>query len=256
MNILPNEILHHILSFIPFKNMVRIIFVSKKFRDITTQSMWTITDYTISLRKDHQILTKFKPRIEKLIVNGLLPINCVYNRCNNQMIQIKKLDLTQINYKKLYLKNINFIGITNLIDLDLDISKKCKKISFHNLFFGFYVDLPNPLKYLTECESIHLSISLETRSFNTYFLNCTKTLPKLRKITLSHWWLDNRLLQLLSNREIIVLKTCQICGDLNLIQNYYRLHLISCTLQNVVINNQILIGKYKNNHNLNNWLFQ
>lgn len=117
MNSIPDEILMHILNFLPFKIIVQKICTSKKFKNVILQTHWKTSKFRIKKNKSCDFLLKYKLTIEKLIIH------------NDQMINVK---FDGLKYQKLVFVNINFLDIHEFTDIDSEISNECKKISFWN----------------------------------------------------------------------------------------------------------------------------
>lgn len=247
MNIksLPKELIVLILNFLPFQNMVEIIFVSKYFHDIIMSYPWKISDFILSYSKDCTILMKFKPRITTLIISNLdykteqdiIYFTCyIYNYYQRNRKDLQWVNLSNIIYENLVFENVICGSLEDITKFDSRIGVKCKKLVLHNVYFKS--KFINSLRYLQKCKKIVLvecrgSVILD----NPWFLEYLKNLPKLRKITLSitKYVLYDYQLQLLSNYDTIIIKNMRIIGDINNLCNYSQLRLIACNLNGLYI---------------------
>ena len=212
MESLPLELIVHIFNFLPFKGMIKNILVSKNWYNTITQIHWKMPNFLIVQKQDYEILFKFKPKIKKLIISTVIP----------------KLNLTEIKYEHLYFINMDFNEFSSIEKIDSKISTKCRKITFHynkkftECFISSFGNLQN-------CETMYLhDSSILCNRYNRDILSLLKMLPRLRKISLTFWYLNNDYLASLSDHEIIILTCVYINGDLELIHNYSELRIKSC----------------------------
>lgn len=199
---LPEElilIILHFLAIYNFNDFIMCMLISHKYEKLVNVH---------KIKKGEKFLYKFKICIEKLrfIQQG-----------KTKLKYLKHLDFSETKYKKLYFKNVHFPnGLKNLTDLDPNISDKCEKFYFENCK-NYSWSLINSLKNLKKCKSIKFSgetIDYYREVFleldNYYILKLMCFLPKLQKISLVHWTLNEKCIKLLSKYEFINLIKCKI----------------------------------------------
>lgn len=234
MNELPEELIVNIFIFMSFQDVMKnTTLVSKNFNQIIVNHFLKrkITKYVISKHEDYKLLLKFESKIKTLIIIGTSFIN--------------EFELVNINYEKLFLKKVCTFNFPNVNCLDHNISKKCKKITFYKSFLS--ESFMKSLKYLVLCRSLRLYKTYGCTRDQDYIYKCMKTLPNLQKISLSHLFLNNRQLCLMTGYQIIIFERVYMVGDLELLFKDSKVHLIKCYLRSFdnfrTPLNQIIIGQ-------------
>ena len=174
----PPEIMTQIFGFMEFFEAVNCLLVSKYFMNIFKNKTWRVEKISIYSHSDYQIITKFKLVIKKLVIDGLL--------------QIENLNLNVLNYQELYLHNINFVNLHDIIKIDPDISDKCKKLVIYKSI-NFRASLTNSFLCLNECTEIYFQ-DIEKYDYNDVgtILTNFKNIPKIHKIIISYSSNQNR----------------------------------------------------------------
>ena len=232
---LPVEIIIVIFHFLSLYDIVTAISISEKYKTIIETTVWRIKNLCLT-SINYKILIKYNFRIHKLRI---------FNFFN----------LIGLHYKTLYFNNSNLPFAKSLIDMDSEISEKCKKISFRNCKLYSLLFILS-LKYLKKCKHIKFFDRVEISNIGSVYkfihectiLTNTKTLPNLCKISLTNWKLDQYCLNLLSNHETIILKEVLILDNISFIQNFSEIRLSTCFLNNYLFENRIndvIKGKYK-----------
>lgn len=230
LNNLPLEILTIIINFLPISDILTNIFVSKKFNNLIICTRWDVHKFVLFHEKDLEFLHKFKFNIQKLKVSKFFE-NTIPN-------------LTKLNYRELYLFNVDFSKYQSLIDFDSQISNKCEKLTF-NFCIGYSKSLLSSFMCLVGCKNIKFHDELDCDYYD--ILNCFKKLPKLRQISLYNWILNQECLCLLADYEMVKLKNVKIHGNIDDFYNYTCIHLSSCLLNRQIMINNLLVGKkFKN----------
>ena len=218
METLPTELIAEIIGFLSFQNIINLLFVVKKFRNIIIRFSLIpkkISKYVILCNNDYLILVKYKPLIKTLMIQG-------------HIINLREINLTEINYKRLYLKDID-ISINDVKMLDKNISQKCKKITFCKLFLPN--NFVNSFTCLDVCKTIRFFYPIDNNCGKygeyDYFLKFV-LFSKIPKIVLSHWILRTRQIFFLSTIDIVKLKKSLIYGDITKLVFVSHFYAIEC----------------------------
>ena len=219
MKTLPTELIVKIIGFLSFQIIVNLLLVTKEIYNIVIhhflKSKKRVPKYKISQYNDYLILKKFDPRIKTLMIQG-------------RFVNLENIYLVSVDYKRLYLKDVD-ISINNIKILDDIISWKCEKITFCKLV------LPDKFVSSLEC----LEICKTIRFFHPIYNDCDEhneynffkfVLDQLRihKIVLSHWVLKDRHLFYLSIMNIVKLKKSLIRGDITKLDYVSHFYAIEC----------------------------
>lgn len=231
---LPIEILVHILKIMPFTDMVETILVSKKFLDVISDTTWHIKIYYMKRLRDYKIATSLK-----LVINELR----IYPK-----FKCSDINLTNLNYKKLFFDCVDFSNVNNFRDIDSEISQKCKKLKISK-FKNYSDSLMGSFDVFQECTNIWIQGMLDIndvyrRRMNKsprgiiiskkfyLFMKRIKTLPKLCNVYLDGWVLYDYHLNLLNGYENVTLNKMWIIGDLRMLDHNSHVCITNSLLNN------------------------
>lgn len=202
---LPLEMIVHIIKFVSFDDARKCMLISKDFFDVVINKTWKINLYYIHRTQEYKLLLQFKHKIKQLRIGSNFNMN--YNLCD-------------VNYDELYLCQKNFINVCDLEEIDSKISSKCKKISFFKCQ-NYSNHLISSFCKLLECNSISIDgiIKPYDHEPSILMLERLRNLPKLSKISLKYWYLNNDYLHLLTGYDYVVLNKVNIYGNINILDN-------------------------------------
>lgn len=172
MNTIPREILDHIFDFTEFQEAIDYMTVSKFFMLVLKNKHWSVEKIYIGDHRDLHVSTKFKFVIKKLVIDDVPGI--------------KNVKLNSLNYRELYLHNINFYGIDEITKIDQNISDKCEKLVIYQSQ-NSQMSLIKSFCFLKKCTSIHFNDLSKYNCENIkIILNCLKKIPNIKEIGFSH----------------------------------------------------------------------
>lgn len=216
MNSIPDEILIHILNFLPFENAVKFVCISKKFKNAVLQNNWKTSNIHISQNERCEILLKYKLKINVIVIHRYR---------DNKITNIK---IDGLKYKKLIFRYVDFLGIHKLSDMDSEISNTCKIISF-SCCCNYSQSFIDSFDCLKKCVYIEFFGKMGTENDSKKILTILKNLPNLRKIYLMKWSLNSELLHLLVGYESVEL-FCATIADLEILHNCPKIMIRSCLI--------------------------
>lgn len=198
LDTLPTELIVLIFNDFNFDDLVICILISKRYKKIIKNIHIKVANFLAYTYKDIQILHTFKLDIKKLHL-------CEYYISDKIF---KCVNLSKINYEILVFDSIDweYNKIQDLIELDSEISEKCKKIIFYGCQ-NYSLSLITSFKILKNCKiiKIHGSHNLIGSDFCRIILEILDVLPELT-ILFDEWELSFKDLELLWDHERIILK--------------------------------------------------